>query len=387
MDSKKAELNLRATGAVEGSLAAMALSWDGSRLYALSADGSRLDLVGPGAMRVLHRVDLYGHGATDRLFPSHRQDTLYLPGVPDKLMLFDGASGQFVGSLPCGGRPRGLAFVPASSRAFLTWEGPTGGTVELVDERGFGPLARLDFTRAPIAESMALAPRSDLAAVLLRPRGEGPVEAACWRMQGLVPVCTVPVGGGACALAFDGSGERLFVACPDDLEVAVIDIVEERVLRRIRMPGRPYQLRADREGRAIWVLCEKLGCVAVLEAGHGSIVASVPLGAVAGPSNRMIFSPEGKLLAVPMGSDGAVALVNADPTHSRYGGLEDRLELGTPLAAAVWSPLGDEIYAADTGGALFALRVSRGDIGIDDTDQYLPENTRWRAGRGPRPPD
>lgn len=382
MASPQAELTIRDTLPV--SVGRLGVSYDATRLYALERECRRLWVIGHRQLKVIREIDLTEHSAIGALFVSHRDEHIYVPGRPDKLSLFNGATGEFVGSLPCHGEPGHLLFLPGGERAMLSLVSPGGGAIEFIDTASFAPLSRLEMTRAPVPNSLAVSSGKGVGATVLTSVDRTYAEVACWRIEGLQPLFTLPVGEGAGAVAFSGDGRHLFVASPAELEIIGIDVAEGAMVRRVKVEGRPFQLRPDRSGRAIWALCDRPGGVAVLDARALALSHQIPLAAVAASDIPMSFSPDGKLAVVPEGGAGSVALLNADPQHPRYGRLEHRLKLGCPAGEAAWSPLGDEIFVSAPGGQVFALKVFRGDITMTDTDEYIAGQLRL-AARGPDP--
>jgi DNA-binding beta-propeller fold protein YncE len=214
------------------------------------------------------------------------------------------------------------------------------------------------------------------AAVLGRPDG-GDCALVGWTTDPLAIRFKTPLTRGGGSSAFGSGGRRLYLACPRESEVLTIDTGTGNIVQHLRMAGRPFQVRTGRRGRAVWVLCESLGNVAIVDTSSGTATASLPLQGVADPESRIAVSPEGKLAVVPSGE--GVALLNSDAGGGRYGQLEDRLDLGCGAAFAVWSPLGDEVFLIDPGnGDVLALDVDRGDVSMDDTRQCLPQRSLAR---------
>jgi DNA-binding beta-propeller fold protein YncE len=174
------------------------------------------------------------------------------------------------------------------------------------------------------------------------------------------------------SIAFEPGGRFLYAACHDDSTLAVIDVRERRIVERIHLAGKPYSTVCDPVGRRIWVLCEKLGHLAMVDPGDHTVCRLTQLPGLKPGARQVAFSPEGRLAVVPQLEDGSLALVEGGTPCAGYGEVADTLELGREMGEVAWSPLGEEVYAASPGaGEVLRLSVDRGDQEMKDTDLYL----------------
>lgn len=284
---------------------------------------------------------------------------------------------RFCGLIPCDGRPTDLEIHPGGRLAQVTLASGNVGRVDLIETGRFLNRGHLEFPMPPVEGTLAVSPDGLWGAtVVARPEG-GAAALVGWITDPLMIrfVTPLPKGGGAMAFG----NRNLYLACPAESEVLAISLETGNIVQHLRMAGRPFQVRAERLGRSVWVLCESLGHVAIVDTSRGSTTASLPLPGAAGPGSRMAVSPEGKLAVVPAGE--IVTLLNSDAGGERYGQTEDRLDVGCGAAFAVWSPLADEVILSDPGnGVVLALDVDRGDVSMDDTRQCL--RLRSLAGDG-----
>jgi phage tail-like protein len=186
---------------------------------------------------------------------------------------FDQTSGVFPG-------PAGLAFDPWCR---LYHSRPEAGQVERVLWAAPEPAGEeVDLFAAP-------------------PGGRGQFEAA----QAPAPLAD-PI-----ALACDEDG-RLFVAEAGAGRLLVYDLWERRLLRRVRVPGRPLDLAAD--GRRVWVLLGEPPGLVVMEARTGPRSAPLPLPPdVAAPSRLALCSLGPAFALESAGSPDARIVPLAEP--------------------------------------------------------------------------
>jgi sugar lactone lactonase YvrE len=385
--ARNAQLNLRVASAVDGRPGLLYPLPDASNLCVFDLDRPQVHVLGTTNLEKIRTFELPSPSNSSRSFLGASNGIVFW-GSPHGVGLLDPVRGKLRGPLALEGRPCDVAALPGGRQLVVTVAGEKYGRVELWDlERGRCE-ARLALPMPPVAETLTLFPERDLGAVALHAADRDEDVVVCWRLSTLMPHCRTTVGAGARSLAFDPDGQSLFVACHGDSEVLVVDVWQGKITQCLRMAGRPFQVHSDRMGRTVWALCESLGNVAILDAGRGSLTARVPLRGVKASSNRAVFTPEGKLAAIPEGEGGSVALVNHDARGRRYGELEDRLEVGRSVASACWSPLGDELYVTDDAlGAVLALSLDRGDINLNDTSELIHEQLREPAPWGPRAPD
>ncbi len=386
MKGRRPQLNLRVASAVEGRPGQVIVSPDATRVFVFDLEAPRMTILGAAGLEFIRTVTLPSspRGGSP-LLASHLDDLCFIGG-PDSLTLFDMASEQFRGSLPCSAQPCDLVSLPDERHILVAVSSGHTGYVELLEAGRGASEGRLLLPWPPVPGTLVFSPERGLGAVVVRsPEGAGE-SLVCWSLGPFSPLWTAPVGAGTRSVDFDPDGLRIYAACHGDSEVLEVDVALGKITRRLRMAGRPFQVRAERSGRTVWVLCEKLGSVTVVDPRHGLTSAKLPLRGVAAPLNRLAVSPEGKLAVVPQREGASVALLNSDTRSRRYGEVEDRLELGRSVACAAWSPLGDEVFVTDDVlGAVLSLVVDRGDLTMHDTVEFIAEKLRKAASRGRRP--
>ena len=103
-------------------------------------------------------------------------------------------------------------------------------------------------------------------------------------------------------------GGRLFVACADARQIAVVDVAGSRVIRQIAMPAEPTGIILGPKGTRLYVTCAApKSTVVVLDAVSGKTITSIRTGHTAcGPA----ISPDGETLYVCNRFDNNLAVVD-----------------------------------------------------------------------------
>jgi DNA-binding beta-propeller fold protein YncE len=381
MEEKRPQLDLRGACSVGGRPGSVHVSPDAGRLYVFDQDRPRISVVGIAGFEIFQQIDLAPFRVASRFVLGSSGSTLYCAAPGGRIALFSMLSHQFHGSIACQGVACDLGLGSGERQAVVTVADGKKGFVQVLDMPGFRTVAKLGLPLPPVEGGLALAPGKGLGAALVGSGGRAEA-AAVWSLDPLAYLFTVPLPGGARSLAFDAEAQSLVVAGAAEPEVVVIDLEFRRVVQRIRMAGRPYQVAPETAGRNLWILCESLGHGVLLEPRQGAVSLRLTLPGLRAPLNRLAFSPDGKLAAVPEQTAGSVALVESHVRSPRYGTLADRLELGRSVTGAAWSPLGDEVFVCDEElGAVLALAVDRGDLETKDTDEYLVEQVKRETER------
>ncbi len=351
------------------------MSPDAARLYALDGESDWLTVISISGFQVLRWIDLSSHKTGGRSFLGAQGDRIFFRGPSDDILVFDPGTEQFRGAAACGGRPCDVAVLPGRVLMETTVASGSAGRVVLFEAGRLAPVDQLNLPLPPMEKTMAVSPDGRMGTAILGPAGKGEYLVAGWTLDPLRVKFVASLESTAAAAEFDPDGKRVWVACPGESEVVAIEIDSGNISQRLRLAGRPFQVRTERRGRTVWALCESLGSLAIVDGARGRIAASLPLRGLRGPGSRLASSPEGKLAVVP--TEEGAALLNSDAGGDRYGRLEDHLELGRRTAYAAWSPLGDEVFLSDAeSGAVVALNVNRGDVAMDDTGKYLGAQVR-----------
>ncbi|MBI3858195.1 MAG: YncE family protein [Planctomycetes bacterium] len=371
-EARKPQLDLRTTCAVGGSPDALAVSPDGSELFVFDREQAAISVIGVAKWQLLGKVGLADRSASSPFFLAGFEDSIFLGGLPGKVGVFSAASRRHGGSIPCDGDACDLATLPEARQAVLAGVAGNAGFIELMGLSPVQKLARMELPLPPVRGTLTLLPGRGLGAVVLRDADHRDEAVALFECRPGAEPCFLRMEGGVRALAFEPEGRFLYAACHDHSMLTVIDIAEERVVDHVLLVGEPVDVVSDPVGRRIWVMCENLGHVALVDPKDHSLFRRTPMAGSAPGLRRLAFSPEGRLVVVPDTESGSLLLVEGGIPDARYGDVDDCLELGREIGGVVWSPLGDEIYVASPrAGEVLRLGVDRGDQEIKDTDLYL----------------
>ena len=88
----------------------------------------------------------------------------------------------------------------------------------------------------------------------------------------------IGVGEGPFALAFDATGERLFVANVRSGDVSVIDTGKGAVLSRVRVGGSPYGVAVDRASNRILVTNQHGDNISAIDADTLDVIQKIEVG-------------------------------------------------------------------------------------------------------------
>jgi YVTN family beta-propeller protein len=136
-------------------------------------------------------------------------------------------------------------------------------------------------------------------------------------------------------------GTRLFIAMDDKDEIAEADVVARRVLRRVRVPGRPFGLALDPAGNRLFVACRDADRVAVLDARTLKETASAAVG-MAPVAVAFCQSPAGERLVVANSMSDDVSVLTVSPLAEI-----SRPAAGREPFAATPSPDGARVFVAN----------------------------------------
>ncbi len=182
---------------------------------------------------------------------------------------------------------------------------------------------------------------------------------------------------GPSATAVSGDGRVLFACLSDAGQLAIVDLPDARVIRKVLVPAEPTGLALSPEGRRVYVSCAAAASsILEIDAASGEILASFPAGHTA---MSPALAPDGKRLYVCNRFDHNVSVID----------LEQRQELARvaavrePVAAAV-SPDGRELWVAnllqagraDQFGVLAAAAV----VTVVDTRTFQTAQVRLITG-------
>jgi len=217
------------------------------------------------------------------------------------------------------GHPRGMAFSPDHATLYVALSaGPDADEEEGQGDSGAAPadgVAAIDVASAKVLRVLSagkdpvrIATSRDGRLLFVANQADGAVTEIAADGSGKarnVAVCETPEG-----IAPRADGKALFVACVDADRVAMIDTGSLRVLRKIRIRGRPRAALAAHDGRHIYIATDN-GRLAILTA-DGRVERMLDLTRKADTVRAagMIEAPDGHLF-VTTGRYGAV--VEVDP--------------------------------------------------------------------------
>ena len=96
----------------------------------------------------------------------------------------------------------------------------------------------------------------------------GVLSVCCTVLAAFAAIAEVPSPLGPCAVVASGDGRTLYVACADAKQVAVVDVQQRSVTRRIDMPAEPTGIAMCSCGARLYVTCaapESTVCVVDVE--------------------------------------------------------------------------------------------------------------------------
>jgi YVTN family beta-propeller protein len=145
---------------------------------------------------------------------------------------------------------------------------------------------------------------------------------------------------GPSATAVSGDGRVLFACLSDARQLAVVELPDARVIRKVRTPAEPTGLALSRDGRRVYVACAAAASsVLEIDAASGTILASFPVGHTA---TAPTLSPDGQRLYVCNRFDHNVSVIDLE----QHKELARVAVVREPVAAAV-SPDGRELWVAN----------------------------------------
>ncbi len=182
---------------------------------------------------------------------------------------------------------------------------------------------------------------------------------------------------GPSAAVVSGDGRRLFVCLSDARQLAVVDLPDGSVIRKVPTPAEPAGLALSPDGRRVYVACAAAASsVLEIDTASGQVIASLPAGHTA---TAPALSPDGKRLYVCNRFDHDVSVID----------LEQRKELTRvavarePVAAAV-SPDGRELWVANllqTGpGNRYGVLSGAAVVTVVDTRTFETAHIRLITG-------
>lgn len=160
------------------------------------------------------------------------------------------------------------------------------------------------------------------------------------------------------AIAFSPSGRHAYVACPNIGAVAVVDVVEERLVALPRIDGAPTEAAPSPDGRRLYV-ANGSDAIAVVDTSTWAVAAHLDVGA---GTAALALSRDGRRLYATT-RDHELVAIDAEAMS-----VVGRLDVGTAPADLALSPSG--------GHAFISLaRAPAGSIGVVDLESLALEKS------------
>jgi len=164
-------------------------------------------------------------------------------------------------------------------------------------------------------------------------------------------------------LAVSPDGERLYVACEQGDGVIVVDAVERRVIREVKVGSQPHDVAVSRDGRRVYVTNRMSDSLSVIDAESLKVVREASVG---DEPHGVRLNAEGDLLFVLNTGEDTVSVLAA-------GTLREKWRL--PAGRGPWS------MALSPDGARLAVTSVRPTLGRFQ-DQHTAEVTLIDARTG-----
>jgi DNA-binding beta-propeller fold protein YncE len=253
---------------------------------------------------LLRKLPVGGEGGWDYLTIDAAARRLYV-SRGTRVVVLDVDSGEAVGEIPGTQGVHGIALAPEAHRGFTS--NGRSSTVTIFDPGTLAVLAEVK-TTGENPDAILYDPASRRVFTFNgRGKNATAIDAAAGTVAG-----TVALDGKPEFAAADGKG-RVFVNIEDKNQVTVIDSRALRVVTSWPLVSceEPTGLALDREHRRLFAVCHNR-TMAVLDAGSGRAVASLPIGegvdaAAFDPSTALAFASNG---------DGTLTVVREDGPDS-----------------------------------------------------------------------
>jgi YVTN family beta-propeller protein len=282
------------------------------------------------------------------------------------ISFIDAASGNVLGAMPVGKRPRGLKVSPDGQRLYVALSGsPRGGPnvdesklpppdrnedgIGVIDLESGAVHARLSSGNDP--ETVDASPDGRYLAVANEDSAQlSLIDASSGALVARVAVGVEPEG-----VRFSPDGRFVYVTSEANDRIDVVDVAAQRVLTSIPTGKRPRNVLFSPDGERAYVSCELAGRVDVLDARSHRALASIsiegdpkPL-----PMGLALDDSQGRLY-VSLGRAGEVAVVDTGALR-----LIGRVSnVGARPWGIVLSPDAERLYTANGPS---------GDVSVIDT--------------------
>ncbi len=195
-------------------------------------DEDAVAIVDVASAKILQKVHTQGNNPEHCMFSSDDRWLLVSDENSSNLDLIDVKAGRSVGVIPDPGHPRGLAWLPHQSLAYVANE--HGGGVDVVD---VDARAVVQSIKTGLRPAGALA-AADGKRVFVSNGGSGTITVIDTATRSAV--ATIPVGQRPWGMALTHDGKKLYVANGRSNSVSVIDTVTLAVIKEIPVGALPW---------------------------------------------------------------------------------------------------------------------------------------------------
>ena len=282
-------------------------------------------------------------GKMDHLTIDAKRDRLFLANkVNNTLDIVDLKEGKLLKQITGQNGVQGLAYAPDLDRLFVALG--TGGLLNVFDGENYKPLKTIKF--ADDADNANYHAATGLVYVAHAEKALAVVNAKTYAVKADIKL---PSGGESFVL--EAARPRLYIACPDAGEVAVVDTEKNAVVAHypVKMASEFPAIALDEAAHRLYVGCRKEPMVVVMNADTGKEIGSV---AIPGGIDDLHFDAKRKLLFASCG-DGFLAVLNVKDV--------DHVEIMDKIATADGAKTC--LYVAETGRLYLAVPRQEGKDG------------------------
>ncbi|WP_207101141.1 DUF305 domain-containing protein [Paracoccus shandongensis] len=154
------------------------------------------------------------------------------------------------------------------------------------------------------------------------------------------PAVTVQLGAHPAHVVADTQG-RAYASLSGADEVAVVDLANASVVKRIRTGAYPHGLRLSPDGTELYVANVEDGSVSVIDTASFTEAARIPVGTA---PVQVGFTPNGSRVYVSLRDENRVAVID---TATRK--VTARIEVGPNPIQMIVTPDGSQVYVANQG--------------------------------------
>jgi len=221
----------------------------------------------------------------------------------NRLVMLSTVTGQIVGTIPVGARPRGMTLSPDGRRIFVALG--NDDAVAVVDVTSRHVVRQLAVGKDP--EQVAVSPAQGTTVYVSNEETAmaTAVDVATHRTRFAVPVGKEPEG-----VAVAPNGRKVYVTGEADSSVTVIDAASGRRLTSFAVGSRPRFVVFTHDGVRAYVSAENGGTVTYVDARADTIEGAVVIGDRTTKPTGLALSPDEKTLYVANGRSNEVVVID-----------------------------------------------------------------------------